>query len=118
MPAGLGLAVRYDSRNNTFTPDRGIFGDVEVRRRAEWLGSDYEYWAGTGKIFVYVDPADALVLGLRVEGSAAGEAAPFWAKPSVGLRGVARNRYTGDRAGVFEGEVRWDFTPRWKLERK
>ena len=31
----LGLAVRYDSRNNTFTPDRGIFGDVEVRRRTE-----------------------------------------------------------------------------------
>ena len=41
----LGTAVRYDSRNNTFTPDRGLFADVEVRRRAEWVGSDFEYWA-------------------------------------------------------------------------
>lgn len=109
----LAMAVRYDSRNSTFTPDRGLFADVAVRRRAEWIGSDFEYWAAKGTLLAYVDPTDALVLGLRVEGSAAGEAAPFWARPSVGLRGVARNRYSSDRAGVFEGEVRWDLTRRW-----
>jgi hypothetical protein len=111
----LGMAVRYDGRNNTFTPDRGVFADIEVRRRAEWIGSDFEYWSAKGTLLAYVDPTDALVLGLRVEGSAAGEAAPFWARPSVGLRGVARNRYSGDRAGVVEGEVRWDLTRRWSV---
>ena len=107
------MAVRYDSRNSTFTPDGVIFGDVEVRRRAVWFGSDHDYWAAKGTLLLYVDPTDALVLGFRVEGSAAGEAAPFWARPSVNLRGVARNRYSGDRAGALEGEVRWDLTGRW-----
>jgi hypothetical protein len=109
----LGAALRYDSRNSTFTPDRGLFADVEVRRRAEWIGSDFEYWSTKGTLLAYVDPIEALVLGFRAEGSVAGEAAPFWARPSVGLRGVARNRYSGDRAGVLEGEVRWDVTRRW-----
>jgi hypothetical protein len=110
---GLGAALRYDSRNSTFTPDRGLFADVEVRRRAEWIGSDFEYWSTKGTLLAYVDPIETLVLGFRAEGSVGGEAAPFWARPSVGLRGVARNRYSGDRAGVLEGEVRWDVTRRW-----
>jgi len=111
--ASLGLTVRFDNRSNTFTPDRGVFADISVRRLDEFIGSDFEYWSATGSLLGYIDPTEDLVLGLRVEASTVGDDAPFWAKPAVNIRGVARGRYTGDSSGVIEGEVRWDLTGRW-----
>ncbi len=113
--SSLGLAIRYDSRSNTFTPDRGVFADLTLRRLDDAIGSDFEYWAAKGALLGYIDPGDRWVLGLRAEAGTSGDDAPFWAQPSVKLRGIARNRYVGDQAGVFEGEVRFDFTRRWSV---
>jgi hypothetical protein len=113
--SGLGFAIRYDSRNSTFTPDRGVFVDVEVKRRDELLGSDFEYWSTKAVFHGHLNPTKRMVLGVRVEGATAGQEAPFWARPSVNLRGVARGRYPGDRAGVIESEVRFDLSRRWSL---
>lgn len=113
--ASAGLTLAYDNRNNTFTPDRGILVSTEGRRYDTWLGGDYEYWSGRASLLAYYDPFQDLVLGVRAEAAAVGEGVPFWSKPSVGLRGVARGRYSGDRAGTLEGEVRWDVSRRWSL---
>jgi len=113
--AGLGLALRYDNRNSPFTPDRGVFIDVELRRKDEVLGSDFEYWTTKGMFHGYLNPLRRLFVGVRIEGGTAGEEVPFWARPSVNLRGVARGRYTGEGAGVLETEVRFDLTRRWSL---
>lgn len=110
-----GLSLGYDSRNSTFTPDRGLFTNVEMRRQDTALGGDFDYWSSKASIFMYMDPIDALVIGLRAEASAAGEDAPFWAQPGVRLRGLASGRYKGDRAGVFEAEARWDVSRRWSV---
>ena len=109
----LGLSVRYDGRNSVFTPDNGIFADVGVRRRDDFLGSDFEYWFLRAKLYAYVNPLDWMVLGARVDGGVAGEEAPFWARPSVNLRGVSRGRYTGETAGALETELRIDWHRRW-----
>jgi hypothetical protein len=113
--AGAGLGLMYDSRNSPFTPDRGVLAEVKGTRHDSALGGDYDYWSGAGKIRGWWDPAGSLVLGLRAEASAASEGVPFWARPSVSLRGIARGRYTGDRAGTLESEVRWDFSRRWSV---
>jgi hypothetical protein len=112
---GLGFALRYDSRNSPFSPDRGIFADVALRKKDDALGSDFEYWTTKGMFHGYLIPTERLALGLRIEGEVAGEEAPFWARPGVYLRGVARGRYTGNAAGVVETEVRFDLNRRWSL---
>jgi len=111
----LGFGVRFDNRSNTFTPDRGVFADVTVKRRDDMFGSDFDYWGAQGTLLGYVDPLDELVLGLRATAGVAGDAAPFWARPSVSIRGIALGRYTGDMAGVSEGEARFDVSRRWSL---
>jgi len=110
-----GLTLVYDSRNNTFTPDRGLVVSAEGRRYDTWLGGDREYWSGSARLLAYLDPIRSVVLGLRTEVAGVGEGVPFWARPSVSLRGVASGRYAGDRAGTLEGEVRWDVSRRWSL---
>jgi len=110
-----GLALGYDSRSNTFTPDRGVFVNVEGKRQDTALGGDFDYWSGKGTLLAYFDPGDLAVVGLRAEAATAGDDAPFWARPSVNLRGIAKGRYAGDQAGVFESEVRLDVHRRWSL---
>ena len=38
---------------------------------------------------------------------------PFYLLPYVDLRGIPVMRYQGNIFSVIEGEVRWDFEPRW-----
>jgi hypothetical protein len=110
-----GLSLAFDSRNNSFTTDRGIFATIEGRRQDEAFGGDYEYWSGTAQILAYFDPVQELIVGLRADGGVAGEGVPFWNKPAVRLRGVAAGRYAGDRTATVESELRWDFSRRWSV---
>jgi hypothetical protein len=113
--AGVGVNLAYDSRNNTFTTDRGVFANLEGRRQDEALGGDFDYWSASGRVLAYVDPVRTLVIGLRAEGGLVTDGVPFWARPGVRLRGVAGGRYTGDATATLESEVRWDVTGRWSL---
>lgn len=110
-----GLAVTYDSRNATFTTDRGLFANLEGRRYDEALGGDFGYWAGKVTLLGFLQPVSSVVLGLRAEAGSVGAGAPFWARPAVKLRGLARGRYTGDRSLTLESEVRWDLLGRWSV---
>jgi hypothetical protein len=110
-----GASVTWDTRNSVFTTDRGFLLELVGRRMDTALGGDFDYWAGNGKGLVWLDPIRELVIGARTEWGWVTEGVPFWAKPGVGLRGVASGRYTGDRTVTFEGEVRWDFARRWSL---
>ena len=111
----LGLNAMWDSRNNPFTTDDGIKAEVEARRADSSFGGDFDYWAGTARIRLWVDPIRSLVAAVRVEGEVVSDGAPFWLKPGVSLRGVPAGRYTGDRTVSTEAEVRWDFAGRWSL---
>jgi hypothetical protein len=111
----LGVSLGLDRRNNTFTTDRGLFLNAEWRQYMDLVGSDAEYGRGKLTGLFWTDALPELVLGFRAEGSIVGDDAPFWALPAVDLRGVARGRYVGERAGVFATEIRWDATPRWSL---
>ncbi|MNT60925.1 hypothetical protein D3C72_1985360 [compost metagenome] len=39
---------------------------------------------------------------------------PFYAKPFINLRGIAKQRYQGDVAGSLELELRWNPVLRWQ----
>lgn len=111
----LGPALSYDGRDNTFTPNRGMYSKINLAWYDEIFGSDMSflrldsYWTG------FMQPAKKLVLGLRADYRMSTEEAPFYAKPFVMLRGIPAMRYQDDRVVVLETEERWDLTGRWSL---
>lgn len=113
--AGLGGSISYDSRNNIFTPDRGLNTKLQVNRQDNIFGGEMDYWSGSAYGLGYVQPWAPLVLGLRLDGRFSQDSAPFWDLPSVQMRGVPMKKYIGHQVGIVEGEIRWDFKPRWSL---
>jgi len=113
--SGLGPLVTYDSRDNTFTPNRGIRSRLLYRFHDEFLGSDRRFhrleWLG----LAYTDHWESVVIGVRGDMRFTGGETPFYALPYVDLRGIPAMRYQGDQIYVVESQVRWDFNLRWSL---
>ena len=105
----------FDSRNNSFTPDRGLYLKTQLSRQDDLFGGEADYWSGYAYGLFFTQPAPSWVLGLRLEGRFAQEASPFWDLPSVGMRGIPAMKYIGQRMALTEGEVRWDLATRWSL---
>jgi hypothetical protein len=108
----LGIVVDYDSRDNIFTPNCGLFLEVEasVARRA--FGSDTDHEAGSARIFGF-QPMGDFILGLRADARGSRGDVPFYAEPYVALRGVPAARYQDKNALAAEAELRWNITSRW-----
>jgi hypothetical protein len=113
--SGLGLVYNWDSRDNTFTPNRGMFVHSGITAYDQILGSDLEYsridtyWLG------FTDILDPVFLGLRLDYRVALKEPPFYSLPFVKLRGVPAFRYQGKHVVVVETEERWAFSRRWSL---
>jgi hypothetical protein len=111
----LGAVLAYDSRDNIFTPNRGVSGTLEGKRHDDLFLGDYEYWQGDLDATSHHPVASSLVLAFRVRGSAVSDGAPFWGLPGVLMRGVPAQLYLGERMAQGEAEVRWDLDSRWSL---
>ena len=111
----LGAVLAYDSRDNIFSPNRGISASLEGKRYAEALLGDYDYWAGTVSATGFAGLGSSLVLGMKGKASNVGEEAPFWALAGVEMRGVPAQQYVGSSEIQGEAELRWDVDPRWSL---
>ena len=111
----LGPVLAFDRRDNTFTPNQGMYTKLSYGFYHEYFGSDFQfhrldtYWTG------FTRAADEFVLGLRADLRLSTSEAPFYAKPYVILRGIPAMRYQNDRVLVLETEERWDLTGRWSL---
>ena len=118
--AGLATILQYDTRDTIFTPSNGLFAKATLRRFDESLGGQENFWRYGGKA-LYFTPLlqDKVILGIRVEGeavSASGEdVVPFFANPSINMRGIPAMRYQGENMLLSEVQVRWEFIDRWNL---
>jgi hypothetical protein len=115
--SALGIEIEFDTRDNVFTPTRGLYYDfVYGAYRDDW-GSDidYDWYRLTG--LNYLDFTDKLRGGLRLEAESvdSDELLPPFAQPSISLRGVPAARYQGSNVGVIEGELTWEIDGRWSL---
>ena len=114
---GLGLKAAYDSRDNIFTPNRGIDANISGIFYAvdnEITGSrDYRMIDASSKIYwqIFSD----IVLGWRLHGGFSSGDVPFYALPFIDLRGIPAMRYQGDNVLVTELETRWNVNKRWSL---
>jgi len=110
----LGIVIDHDSRDNIFTPNCGIFFELEASVARRGLGSDTDHEAGSARIFGY-QPMGDFILGLRADARGSRGDVPFYAEPYISLRGVPAARYQDKNAIVAEAELRWNVTPRWAV---
>jgi hypothetical protein len=123
-PAGDGVEVRSggvsgilecDTRDNIFTPNRGMNNKLEWTHFDEWLASDNQFDLLVFKNRMWHPLTDPLVLGVRVDGNFSDGDVPFYMLPFVQLRGIPAMRYQGRHVVTTEAELRWDVSPRWSL---
>ena len=113
---GLGALATYDSRDNTFTPNRGIWAGVTYIYYDELFGGDRTYQRLNAFALGFHPVTDNLYSALRLDGRFSFDRAPFYTLPYIDLRGVPAMRYQGRYAVLAETEWRWDFTGRWSLD--
>ncbi|ULQ55568.1 BamA/TamA family outer membrane protein [Flavihumibacter rivuli] len=109
----LGATIEYDSRDNIFTPNKGLKAHVHYNLASEIWGSDLDFSRLNGFLFWYLQPRQNWVSGLRVDMEKAFGDPPFYFLPFVMLRGVPAIRYQGETTVVTELEQRLDFNRRW-----
>lgn len=113
--SGLGVAWEYDSRDNIFTPSRGLLAAVETLFYDPAWGSDTSFQTYRAHAYLYSPIGRSLVLGGRVDGRTASGGVPFYQLPFIELRGIPAARYQDENVAVVETELRWNVTARWAL---
>jgi len=108
-------SLKLDTRDNVFTPLRGVFAEASVGIAGKWLGGDDNFVRAGLTVIQYLPLPHDFYFGLRLDGSAAFGNAPFYVLPYVGLRGVPVMRYQGEEVLSLEGELRWQFWKRWSI---
>lgn len=105
----------YDTRDNIFTPTKGLYVEASLAAFSEAVGADGEYQRGTMLLFYYHPLGETLFLGLKGQVTATFGDAPFYLQPFVQLRGAPAMRYQGEQVAQTEAELRWQFYKRWSL---
>ena len=113
--AGLSLVLKYDTRDNIFTPNEGLDGQVKVSFNGPTWGGDDDFNRYDAYLKYYRRITDDWVLGLRGDAKAVDGDAPFYEYPFIMMRGIKVMRYQGEKTLLGELELRWTFKPRWTL---
>jgi hypothetical protein len=121
LTSAAGPVVELDSRDNIFTPDRGVMLHGHFDWSDDWLGSDFRYGRIDGHVYGYLPLGRSWrdgrnwVSGFRAGWQQAVGDPPFYLLPYVNMRGVPTVRYQGRTVLLVETEQRWDVTRRWSL---
>lgn len=110
-----GIVIDYDSRDNIFYPNKGIYAEFEAQFARGGLGSTQSFNMYNARGFTWLPLSRKWILGLRADTKFSSGDVPFYAQPYVDLRGVQKGRYQDRNAVVAEAELRWDVTPRWSV---
>ncbi len=113
--AKLGLQASFDSRDNTFTPNRGMKVNLSADWSNPWVGSDYKYAQFEGAFYYFLPIRHNLITGMRFDMQQVAGDVPFYIKPYIDMRGVPTARYAGKTTMLAELEQRWDVVPRWSV---
>ncbi len=111
--SSAGIVLEYDLRDNIFTPNKGMIISSNYRINANWTGSDYSYEQLTAGILQFFQFNPKWVGGFRFDTKFMFGDAPFYAYPSISMRGVPLRRYQGTEIYTVEIEQRYDFSKRW-----
>lgn len=107
--------VEYDTRDNIFTPTRGVYAESAYLASRDALGATVEFERFDQTVIGWHPVRNDLFLGARGNFAWSSDETPFFLRPFVMLRGVPAVRYQGDEAGSIEIEARWQFHGRWSI---
>jgi hypothetical protein len=113
--SGVGPVLRFDSRDNIFTANRGLEIELAPIFYTEALGSDANYQLLQTTSRGYAQVHDKVVLALRVDTEWSFGDTPFFALPAISARGVPATRYQNEYAVSSELQGRWNVWKRWSL---
>jgi hypothetical protein len=111
----LGAVIELDSRDNIFTPDKGIKAHFDANISDNIFGSDYEYWRFNYYAYMYAPLGKHIVGGWRIDGQQVTGDPPFYLLPFIDMRGIPAARYQGKADVLTELEARFDLDRRWSL---
>jgi len=112
---GGGPQAQYDSRDNTTYPTRGE--DMIFRwfgYHGSW-GLEPTFQKAEADLRAYRTIAHDLVFAARARLQGASDDTPFFALPSMDVRGVSSDRYRDNRVISASAELRYVLAPRWGL---
>jgi hypothetical protein len=107
--------VKFDNRDNLFTPTKGFNAGFKFLYNATWLGADDNYTMAKPYMLAYVPIVKKLYSAYRFDGNFVVGDAPLYALPFIQLRGIPAMRYQSDNTLVAETEWRYQFYKRWSV---
>lgn len=111
----LGTVIELDTRDNVFTPDKGIKFHFDALCSDDFLGSDFDFWRLNYYMYLYKPFSEKFIAGLRIDGQQAFNDPPFYLLPYIDMRGIPAVRYQGNADLLSEVEFRWNIKPRWSI---
>jgi hypothetical protein len=111
----VSLKFELDSRNNVFTPTKGVFLALSGTYSDTWLGGDDLYGRIGLCLIGYIPASNRVFLGIRHESNYSLGDVPFYARPIVSLRGAPIMKYQNVNTTLLEAELSWNVYKRWYL---
>lgn len=108
--------INWDSRDNIFTPTKGVNSGLQFSYNATWLGADTDYYQFNPYFFGYKKITDHIFSGFRFDSSFMVGDSPFYAKPFISLRGVPAMKYQSNNTMLVETEWKFKVYKRWSLD--
>ena len=112
--AGMNAVFMWDSRDNSFTPNKGIKSSLELGVYSQALGGDNDYGNLDSRTYLFAPVVDKkLFSGYRLQVASKWGDVPFYELPFISLRGIPVLRYQDNNVYTVETEWRWNFVKRW-----
>jgi hypothetical protein len=105
--------LKYDSRNNIFTPTQGLYSETSYLVSRDSFGATVDFERLHETFLAWQPLPHDITLGERADYAWASTSTPFFLRPYIQLRGVPAMRYQGDEVASLEVEARWQFYGRW-----
>lgn len=107
--------LEYDSRDNVFTPTRGVYAETSYLASRQSLGATDDFERFQQLLMGWAPLPSRVTLGARGNYAWSSSGTPFFLRPFIMLRGVPAMRFQGDQAASAEVELRWQFHSRWSV---
>lgn len=114
--SGIEPIVNWDSRNNIFTPTKGVNTGFNFSYNATWLGSNDNYYTFKPYFLAYKKINENILSSWRFDSSFMFGDAPFFAKPFIQMRGVPAMKYQSDNTMLAEMEWKFKIYRRWSID--
>lgn len=111
----LTLITNYDSRNNIFSPTKGMNTGIQVSYNAPFLGGSNDFWRANVYYMGFFPISKRVFSGWRFDYQLGFGDIPFYAQPFISLRGAPAMRYQSKNTMLIETEWLFNVHKRWYI---